>query len=95
MMLPKRHIACLIKPSLSTSPFDERVVLQFQHFASLFFITVGSADSIHRWSAGLTNRFIEAPAFGVGLYLGTRLLMRLYHKRFQNPVAEQVATPNP
>ncbi len=89
-IMSKRGTPYLIRPSLSTSPFNKRVALQFQHFACYFFILLGMAGAIRNWSVTGFWDLLEIPAFGVGLLLGTLMLLRVFKGRFINPRTEPV-----
>ena len=89
-IMSNRKTSYLIRPSFSTSPFNKRVVLQFQHFAGYFFILLGTAGVIRNWSVTGFWDHLEIPAFGVGLLLGTFMLLRVFKGRFKNPETEQV-----
>jgi hypothetical protein len=84
-IVSKRRISRLVRPSFSSSPFDKNVVLQFQHFASYFFILLGTAGVFRSWS--MTNIWepLEIPAFGLGLLLGTSKVLRMFQGRFTYP----------
>ncbi len=88
-IMSKRKAPYLIRPSLSTSPFNKMVALQFQHFASYFFILLGTAGVIRNWSVTNFWGLLEIPAFGLGLFFGTIMLLRVFRGRFKNPQTEQ------
>ncbi len=93
-IMSKRKAPYLIRPSLSTSPFNKMVALQFQHFASYFFILLGTAGVIRNWSVTNFWGLLEIPAFGLGLLFGTIMLLRVFRGRFKNPQTEQVGGGN-
>ncbi|MDB2673587.1 hypothetical protein N9Y81_01395 [Akkermansiaceae bacterium] len=88
LVVSKRRLPYLIRPSLSTSPFDRRVVLQFQHFAGYFLIFAGLADVFRNMSQNNAPGTVEIPAFGFGLLFGTLVVLRLFRRRFHLPQAE-------
>lgn len=79
LVVSKRRLPYLIRPSFSTSPFDRRVVLQFQHFAAYFFIFAGLADVFLNMSQNNTWGTVEIPVFGFGLLFGTLVVLRRFH----------------